>query len=334
VRMLKMSGRGLGFSGGTVDKLESIPGFRTDLALDEALSQVETAGAALIGQTPDLVPADKKLYALRDVTATVDSVPLIAASIMSKKLAGGAGHVLLDVKVGQGAFMKTLERARDLARTMVKIGRGAGITTVAALTAMDEPLGFTVGNALEVREACAVLTRNDPVDARFRELCLTLAGRALIMAGKASDLAAGVALAESVLDSGSAAEKFAEIIAAQGGDPAVVRDPERLRVSRTVKRVRSDSEGFVRGIDAEAVGELGVWLGGGREQKEDQIDHSVGITLARKTGDSVTVGDFLADLYLRDESQAGDAAKWVRQAFTIESESAPPRPILYEFIEE
>jgi thymidine phosphorylase len=252
---------------------------------------------------------------------------------MSKKLAAGADRVILDVKVGRGAFMKSLDQARELARTMVRIGQGADVTTVAALTAMDEPLGSTVGNALEVREACALLTGNGPIDRRFRDLCLTLAGRALVLSGKAEDLPSGVALAESTLDSGKAAEKFAHIIEAQGGDPAVVHDSDRLRVSRVVKRVRSDSAGFVTGIDAEAVGRLGVWLGGGREQKEDQIDHSVGITLLKKTGDSLNIGDVFADLSLREETQAGMAANRLREAITIAAEASAPIPVIYEFIE-
>ena len=332
VPILKVSGRGLGFSGGTIDKLESIPGFRTDLSVEEGVRQVSRIGAALIGQTPELVPADKKLYSLRDVTATIDSIPLIAASIMSKKLAAGADRLLLDVKVGRGAFMRTLDKARDLAETMVRIGEGAGVKTVAALTAMDEPLGYAVGNALEVQEACSFLTGVNSEDDRFRQLCILLTARGLVLAGKAPDLPAATSQVESLLDSGRGAETLEEIIEAQGGDRKVVTSPERLGVSRLVRRVRAESDGFVGGIDAEAVGRLAVSLGGGRVRKEDDIDHSVGTVLRKKTGDSVTSGDVLADLHLKEEGIADSAAITLRQAFEIQPDAPKPQPILYEFI--
>ena len=332
VPILKMSGRGLGFSGGTIDKLESIPGFRTDLSVQEAVSQVRKIGAALIGQSPDLVPADKKLYALRDVTATIDSIPLITASIMSKKLAGGADSVLLDVKVGRGAFMKTVERARELAEAMVRIGAGAGVRTAAVLTEMDEPLGYSVGNALEVREACELLSGSGRVDTRFRELCVFLTAHGLILAGKAKDSAEGFSQAESALSSGKAAEKLEEVIAAQGGDASVVRTPERLVAAGTVRRVRAESEGFVTQIDAESVGRLCVSLGGGRLKKDDAIDHSVGIVLMKRAGDSVRAGEVIADLHVKSEEGASAAAESFKEAVEIGSEAPPARPVVLELI--
>lgn len=335
VPMLKMSGRGLGFSGGTVDKLESIPGFRTNLSIREAREQVQRVGAALVGQSPSLAPADKKLYALRDVTATIESIPLIAASIMSKKLAGGANAVLLDVKVGRGAFMKTREQARALASAMVAIGSGAGVKTVAALTAMDEPLGYTVGNAVEVIEACRTLTGRGRVDERFRDLCLVLASRGLILAGKAEDDTAARTVLEQTLSNGAAARKFAEIVDAQGGDPKVVADPDRMRLHSTVLRVRSEKEGVVESIDAEAVGTLAVDLGAGRQRKEDAIDPSVGIVLNKKTGDEVKLGEILADIHVRDEKEpaAAVAPDRLRDAYRLGG-GTQPRPIIYGFVTE
>ncbi len=335
VPMLKMSGRGLGFSGGTVDKLESIPGFRTNLSIKEARSQVERIGAALVGQSPALVPADKKLYALRDVTATIESVPLIAASIMSKKLAGGANAVLLDVKAGRGAFMKTLEQARQLAESLVRIGNGAGVKTVAALTAMDEPLGYAVGNAVEVAEACAALTGRGRVDERFLDLCLVLASRGLVLAGKAENDLAGRAILERKLGSGEAARKFEEIIEAQGGNPKVVTSPEILPRHTIVLRVRAAKEGYIEAIDAEAVGKLAVELGAGRMRKEDAIDPAVGIILKKKTGDEVKADEILADIYVRDEKEpaAAVAHDRLRAAFRIGG-PPQPRPIIYGFVTE
>ncbi len=331
--ILKMSGRGLGFSGGTIDKLEAIPGFRTDLPAEAAVEQVRRIGAAIVGQTADLAPADKKLYALRDVTATIDSIPLIAASIMSKKLAGGADAVLLDVKVGRGAFMKTLERARELARAMVDIGVGAGVKTVAALTAMDEPLGYAVGNAVEVAEAGATLTGRGRVDERFRDLCVTLSARALVLGGKAADDEGGRRLAEEALHSGAAAAKLEEVIAAQGGDHRVVQEPDRLPRAPAIRRVRSETEGYVHAIDAEAVGRLAVALGAGRQRKEDSIDPAVGIVLMKKRGDHVEAGEILADLHLRDEQSAPDGADTLRAAYSLAPDQPRPEPIIYEFVE-
>jgi pyrimidine-nucleoside phosphorylase len=333
VPMLKMSGRGLGFSGGTVDKLESIPGFRSDLSPEEASDQVKHIGAALVGQSPALVPADKKLYALRDVTATIESIPLIAASIMSKKLAGGADAVLLDVKVGRGAFMKTEARARELSRAMVEIGTGAGVRTVAALTSMDEPLGYTVGNALEIAEACALLTGKGRIDARFRELCMILAARGLVLAGKAGDDRAARSVLERLLAQGTAAAKFEAIIQAQGGDPRVVAEPARLPKAATVQPVRSEVEGYVKVIDAEQIGQLAVEIGAGRMRKEDAIDPAVGIVLMKKTGDRVIGGDVLAELHLNGDRRPPDLQERLTAAYTISQTEPAPIPLLYGFVE-
>jgi pyrimidine-nucleoside phosphorylase len=332
VSMLKMSGRGLGHAGGTVDKLESIPGFRTDLSAEEARDQVRRIGAALVGQSPTLAPADKKLYALRDVTATVESLPLIAASIMSKKLAGGADAVLLDVKVGRGAYMKDLRHAEELARRMVDIGRGAGVRTVAILTDMEEPLGYAVGNALEVEEACRLLTGQGCIDLRFRELCLALAARGFLMTGIAQDEPAARTLAEQTLQSGAAARKFEQIIEAQGADPAVVRDPGLLPRSASVHTVLSEQEGYISAIDAEAIGHLAMEMGAGRVRKEDPIDPAVGIVLLKKSGDQVSKGEPLAELHLGDGTGERRTAT-LRGAFKVTASAPPARRIVLKLVD-
>ena len=306
IPLLKMSGRGLGYSGGTVDKLEAIPGFRTDLSVEQAVAQTERIGAALIAQSAELAPADKALYALRDVTATIESLPLIASSIMSKKLAAGAGRILLDVKVGRGAFMKTQERAEALARTMIAIGNGAGVPTGAMLTAMDEPLGRTVGNALEVREALLLLTDPASAEPMFRDLCIELAAHGLTAMGKSPNEEAAKAAVNHLLESGAAARKFAEISAAQGGPDNI---EEILRVLPTAAKkitVTAQETGRVAECDAEATGRLAVTLGAGRARKTDVIDPAVGIEFYCKTGDRIAAGEPLAALFLRPED-AGHA---------------------------
>lgn len=336
VPILKMSGRGLGFSGGTIDKLESIPGLRTDLSVEEARAQVKRIGAALIGQTPSLVPADKKLYALRDVTATVESIPLIAASVMSKKLAAGADVVLLDVKVGRGAFMKSLDRARVLAETMVEIGRGADVRTVAFLTDMEEPLGYAVGNALEVAEACALLTGASHVDARFRDLCLTLAAHGLVLAGKSSNEQAARRSLESLLHAGAVAEKWEQLIAAQGGDARVVRNPDLLPTTGVVMTIRAETGGYLAAMDAEAIGRLAVAMGAGRIRKEDAIDPAVGILLHKKTGDAVALGEPLAELRCSETATEEDHTRYsamFRAAVTIADSKPSPRPLIHAIME-
>ena len=326
IPLLKMSGRGLGFSGGTVDKLESIPGFRTSLTISEAKAQVRHVGAALLAQTGNLAPADKILYGLRDVTATIECIPLIASSIMSKKLAAGAQRIVLDVKVGSGAFMKTRERAEELAQELTAIGTGAGVPTTALLTAMDEPLGYTIGNALEVQEVLELLLKsNDPnafshPDADpFINLCLELAAEGLIAAGKAQRKEEALIQAAGLLSEGAAARKFEEIVAAQGGPNRCDRILAALPRAPIQHPVKAEYGGVVAALDAEALGKLAMKLGAGRAKKSDSIDPAVGITLARKTGDSVARGDTVATLHLRaaDASQADAYAEAFRSALRV-----------------
>lgn len=346
VPMLKMSGRGLGFSGGTVDKLESIPGFRTELSIAEAKAQVRRIGAALIAQSLELAPADKILYALRDVTATVESVPLIASSIMSKKLAAGAARIVLDVKVGRGAFMKTQAQAETLARALVALGNGAGVPTRAVLTRMEEPLGRMVGNALEVREALGVLApsgRTEALDldaeeatAAFAQLCVELAAHGLVAVGKARDTSEGEKSVQELVTSGAAARKFAEIVAAQGGPDGIETLRAALPVAPVQHVVASQDEGAIAEVDAEAIGKLAMALGAGRAAKSDTIDPAVGIELHRKVGARVNTGTPLATLHLKveDATRAEDFADALRAAYRIVSsaqvDSTPRSLILAE----
>ncbi len=300
LKLAKMSGRGLGHTGGTVDKLESFPGYRTAMTGEEFLEQTERIGVCVTGQSGDLAPADKKLYALRDVTATVNSIPLIASSIMSKKIAAGAKNIVLDVKVGSGAFMKTEEDALALARTMVDLGRACGRNVTAILTDMDRPLGFAVGNICEVKEAMAVLDGADVPD--LREVCLTLAGRLFTMAEGLS-VAAGREKAERLLDSGAAKAKFREWIGAQGGDVSLVDHPETFPVSAFSREVKAPADGWVVRMDAEEIGRAAVLLGAGRAVKTDAVDWKAGIVLCRKTGDPVKAGDTVAVLSAETEER-------------------------------
>ena len=332
IPILKMSGRGLGYSGGTVDKLESIPGFRAGLSIDEAKRQVTEVGAALIAQSAELAPADKILYALRDVTATIECLPLIASSIMSKKLASGGANILLDVKVGRGAFMKTREQAEALASAMIAIGNGAGVPTSALLTAMDEPLGRNIGNALEIQESLDVLTSPQDADPLFRSLCLDLAAHGIRAMGKAETESAARDFADDILKSGRAAAKFAEIVAAQGGPSTFEKISNELPQTKIRHEVRADAAGVVARLDAETVGRLAVTLGAGRAAKSDAIDPAVGIVLHRKTGAAIAAGDVLATLHLRD-SDAGRAEEFsaaLREAYSIfpEVETLPPASLV------
>lgn len=330
VPMLKMSGRALGFSGGTIDKLESIPGFRVDLGLSEAKAQVKRIGAALIAQSQELCPADKILYALRDATATIASLPLIASSILSKKLAAGAARIVLDVKVGHGAFMKTRAEAEALARVMIALGTGAGVPTTAELTAMDEPLGFMVGNALEVREAITALTEPSRAEKRFRELCLELAARGFALMEQDSRLSLDAARqrATHLLHSGKAAAKFAEIIAAQGGPEGMEAILAALPVAPVQHIVTTKSGGRVIEIEAETIGRLAMQFGAGRARKSEAIDPAVGIEMHVKTGDLVAAGDALATLHLRatDSEHAPEFAKALRAVCTVRPASEPFSP--------
>jgi pyrimidine-nucleoside phosphorylase len=322
----KMSGRGLGHTGGTIDKLESIPGFRVELTDDEFVRQVREVGVAIIGQTADLVPADKGLYALRDVTATVDQVSLIAASIMSKKIAAGAQAVVLDVKVGDGAFMKTLVAARELAETMRELGERGGLEVVCELTDMDQPLGAAVGNALEVREAVATLRGEGPVD--FTELVLGSAGHLLALSDLGVDQEEGRRRAEAAIADGSAFGAYERWIRAQGGDPA----EDALPWAPVVRPVKAERAGYVRRLGAVHVGLAALHLGAGRREKGDEIDHSVGVVCRAKRGYRAEPGSVLAEIHARDDDSAATAAAEVAAAYELGDEPPEPRPIVLETI--
>jgi pyrimidine-nucleoside phosphorylase len=322
----KMSGRGLGHTGGTLDKLESIPGFRTELTTDEFVAQLRAVGVAIVGQTADLVPADKLLYGLRDVTATVDQLSLIASSIMSKKLAAGAQAIVLDVKVGDGAFMKTLPDARALAETMIEIGRRAGREVVCLLTDMDQPLGAAVGNALEVREALETVRGRGPAD--YTELVLDACARLLALSDLGVDEAEGRRRAEAAVADGSAEERWRLWIEAQGGDP----DEEALPRAAVVREVQAPTDGYVTALGAIAIGNAAVHLGAGRRTKEDAIDHSVGIVCRAKRGTRIARGDVLAEVHARDEASADEAVGEVLAAYAIGAEPPPAHDVLLEVV--
>jgi len=315
IPVAKMSGRGLGHTGGTIDKLESIPGFTTDLSPDAFVEQVNRIGIAVAGQTGNLTPADKKLYSLRDVTATVNSIPLIASSIMSKKIAAGADAILLDVKAGSGAFMKTVAEAWRLAVTMVDIGRPLGRRTVAVVSNMDQPLGLAVGNALEVREAVDALRGQGPED--LTRLALTLGAHMVVLGGKAGSFREAYEKLEKVLHSGEALEKFRQFVAAQGGNPDVADRPAELLPKAPYRiTVPSPADGFVHGIQAEEIGLAAMTLGAGRASKESSIDPAVGVVLAKKVGDPVQRGEILAILHANREDVT-DIRQKVERAFDI-----------------
>lgn len=318
IPVAKMSGRGLGHTGGTIDKLESFSGFSTSLSTRQFIDQVNRIGIAIMGQTADLAPADKKLYALRDVTATVDNLSLIASSIMSKKLAAGADAIVLDVKTGSGAFMKSQEDAFSLAREMVRIGRNAGRDTVAVISDMDQPLGNAVGNALEVVEAIDTLRGEGPED--FTELVMTLGTYMLIAGGAAQTAEEAREKLQNVIRDGSALRKFAEFVEAQGGDPEAVYHTEMLPKASVVREIPSPASGFVEKIVCDEIGICSLILGGGRETKESSIDLSVGLLLKKKVGDRVEQGEALAVLYANDERKADTAAERFLQAYTIGAE--------------
>ncbi len=313
IPVAKMSGRGLGHTGGTIDKLESIPGFSTVLPEDKFIDNVNKIKIALVGQTANLAPADKKLYALRDVTATVDNFSLIASSIMSKKIASGADAIVLDVKTGSGAFMKQEDDAIELARTMVKIGLSAGKDTAALVTNMDEPLGNAVGNALEVKEAIDTLNRNGPKD--LLELSLVLGAHMLMAAGKAESVEEGMELLNETIDNGSAKNKFREFIEAQGGNGSVIEDTGLLPKASIVMDIIAEENGFVKRIDTEQVGLASLVLGGGRETKDSDIDLSVGIVLQKKVGDQVVKDDVVATIHANDIEKLKQAKEKLEIAY-------------------
>ena len=326
----KMSGRGLGFTGGTLDKLEAIPGFRVNLAIDEFRRSVGEIGLVIAGQSADLAPADKQLYALRDVTGTVESIPLIAASVMSKKLAAGADCIVLDVKVGQGAFMKTIDDARALAERMVAIGRHAGRNVAAVITSMDQPLGHAIGNALEVKEAIATLQGHGPSD--FVELCLTLGAQLMLLAGKADSAEEAEDRLREALDSGAAWQIFRSFIANQGGDISVLDDPRLLPEATVVEPVHALHDGYITAIDALELGLIAGELGGGRQKKDDPIDYSVGIVIERKVGEFVAQGAPLATIHASRIEDVTRVHERVRAAFRLSSEATTPPPLVYEIV--
>ncbi|HET8742888.1 MAG TPA: thymidine phosphorylase [Gaiella sp.] len=322
----KMSGRGLGHTGGTLDKLESIPGFRVELTTEELVAQLRDVGMAIVGQTADLVPADKKLYALRDVTGTVDVLPLIASSIMSKKLAGGADAIVLDVKVGDGAFMKTLDDARALAEQMRQIGVRAGRAVTCLLTDMDQPLGRAVGNALEVDEARDTIRGDGPGD--FTELVLDACARLLAYSDLAIDVAEARRRAEEAVATGTALQTYERWIRAQGGDP----DPGALERAPVRKPVAAPRDGVVTRLGARAVGVAALELGAGRRTKADEIDHAVGVLCFAKRGDTVLAGDDLAEVHARDDASADRAVAAVLAAYEVGDEPPPERGIVLDVV--
>jgi pyrimidine-nucleoside phosphorylase len=323
----KMSGRGLGFSGGTLDKLESIPGYRVDLTTDEFKKQLKEKGIVLTGQSLELAPADGKLYALRDVTGTVQSIPLIASSIMCKKLAAGAQAILLDVKTGLGAFMETLDKARRLAELMVDIGKLAGRDVVALLSDMNQPLGNAVGNSLEVIEAIETLKGAGPED--FREHCLHVSAHMLVLGKRAQDLTEGRAMAEKALVDGSAFEKLRVLVQAQGGDVSYVDDPSKFPRARYVEVVESPRNGYLAQIQARSVGEAAVTLGAGRAKKSDSIDHAVGIVIHHKVGDKVEKGEPLFTIHANNEAKLVEAREAVLAAHSFNPDEVAPLPLFY-----
>jgi pyrimidine-nucleoside phosphorylase len=327
----KMSGRGLGFSGGTIDKLESIRGYRVNLSVDEFRAQLAQIGIVLSGQSVDLAPADGKLYALRDVTGTVPSLPLIASSIMSKKIAAGADAIVLDVKCGRGAFMQTVDDARALAQAMVGIGRDVGRKCVALISDMNQPLGCAVGNALEVKEAIATLHGQGPAD--FREHCLTASAHMLCLGHTADSTAAGEKLAAQLLDSGQAWDKFVALVRAQGGDVTMIENAELLPKARLVQDVPAPRGGYIAVMDAAEIGMTSVELGAGRAKKGDAIDYAVGLLVHAKVGDRVRAGEPLFTVHANDEGKLVPAEKRLLGAVEWSDKPVKPLPLFYGVVE-
>lgn len=330
VPVAKMSGRALGFTGGTLDKLESIPGFRSDLTTQQFLAQVREHGIVVAGQSADLTPADGKLYALRDVTATVDSFPLIASSIMSKKIASGANGIVLDVKVGRGAFMRTDADAEMLAQTMLQIGRSLGRRVTAVLSDMSQPLGLAVGNALELREALDTLRGEGPTD--FVAHCQTIATEMLLLAGRAACASEAARLLAQALASRKALRKFQELVSAQGGDVTVVQKPELLPSARLIEPLLAARTGYVSAIDAMEVGLTAALLGAGRSRKGETVDHAVGVVMHRKVGDAVTSGEAVLTIHANHEDHLTEARARLLAAVTIADERAEPPPLVHRVI--
>jgi pyrimidine-nucleoside phosphorylase len=330
VPVAKMSGRGLGHTGGTLDKLESIEGFNIEISKEDFIQNVNTYKLAVAGQTGNLAPADKKLYALRDVTATVDSIPLIAGSIMSKKLASGADSIVLDVKTGSGAFMKTLEASEALAREMVNIGKNLGKNTIAVISDMNQPLGYEVGNANEIKEAVEILQGKNVED--LRRLSLEIASHMTVLAGKFKNYEEAYRALEKNLENGKAFEVFRGFIKAQGGNAAMIDDLSLLPNARHHIEVKAVKEGYVSEIEAESIGLAAMYLGAGRATKEDKINHAVGITLKKKIGDHVQAGDVLAVLHSEEQNNE-ESVERVKKAFRITLDKTDPLPMIYDVID-
>ncbi|GED29505.1 pyrimidine-nucleoside phosphorylase [Brevibacillus centrosporus] len=330
IPVAKMSGRGLGYSGGTIDKLESFAGFAVERSREQFLQQVRDIGVSVIGQSGNLTPADKKLYALRDVTATVEAVPLIASSIMSKKIAAGADAILLDVKVGKGAFMKSIEEAEVLAKAMVDIGTQVGRKTVAVISDMNQPLGFAVGNALEVKEGIDTLAGKGPRD--LTELALAIGSRMLVLGGLVEDEQSGRAKLEEIMASGKAVEKLAQMVEAQGGDKSDVYETSRLPKAAIIHELVASDDGYVAQIDAEAVGHASVVLGAGRLTKEMAIDLAVGMVLHKKRGDQVKAGDILMTIHANKEELLASALQELEGAIVISTKPPVDQPLIYKII--
>jgi pyrimidine-nucleoside phosphorylase len=330
LRVPMISGRGLGHTGGTLDKLEAIPGFNVNLSLREFRGVLEACGCALIGQTPEIAPADKKLYALRDVTATVESPFLICASIMSKKMAEGIDALVLDVKVGDGAFMKNVRDAEYLAQLMVETGTRMGKKVVALITGMDEPLGRKVGNALEVEECVEVLNGGGPAD--LRELCLELSAWMFMLGGRTKTVEAGRELAREMIATGRARDTFREVVRLQGGDARVVDDPGRLPRAKSTAQVKAARAGFVTGVRCEQVGVASMMLGGGREKKEDSVDPAVGLTIEKRIGDAVKGGETIVTVHYNSDARLADAVGLLEKSFEIGDRAAAALPLVRKTI--
>lgn len=326
VPVAKMSGRGLGHTGGTIDKLESIEGFKTELSLNKFIEIVKKVGVSIISPTSDLAPADKKLYALRDVTATVDSIPLIVSSIMSKKIAAGADAIVLDVTTGSGAFISRYEDALKLGEIMVDIGLELGKETVAIITNMDEPLGFAIGNSLEVREAVEVLKNKGPED--LRKLCIVLGSYMLKLGGMVNSIEEGKRKLINILEEGRAFTKFKEMVVAQGGNFQVIEDPELLPTAKYCFKVKANRSGYVQRTDSRLIGESAMLLGAGRENKESKIDLSVGIVLKKKIGNKVNINEDLAEIYYNDAEKLEDAKKKLLSSFSIGDKKPRKLPLI------
>ena len=324
----KMSGRGLGFSGGTLDKIESIPGFRVNLTTDEFKHQLKETGIVLAGQSLDLAPADGKLYALRDVTGTVQSIPLIASSIMSKKIAAGAQAIVLDVKVGLGAFMQTLAEARELSQLMIEIGKLAGRQVAVLLSDMNQPLGKNVGNALELTEAIDTLHGDGPAD--FREHCLHVSAHMLVLGRRAPDLDSARQMAEAAIRTGDAFEKFRILVRAQGGDVSYVDDPQKFPNAKIIEVVKADRSGYLAQVHARIIGEAAVILGAGRTRKEDPVDHVVGFSIHRKVGEFIEQDQPLITIFANNEKRLDEVRNNVRAAFGLSDEPVNPLPLFYD----